>query len=238
MLDVRRPTHSGIVISMELFHVMNRGVDGRAVFMDASDRARFVHDLYEFNDTAPAEQFSRTPSSLTHVGRQTSNMGPRDRIVDIHGWKLVSNHFHLILSERVENGLSLFLQKLSGYARYFNERHKRHGPLFQGGKKILIEREEHFLYILHYVHLNALDDLHEYENWRERDKGGVPNLKKALEHLKNDRWSSYLDYCGVRNFPSILTKTLFEERSGEYQDSLIEFIKDRTFQNLGKATLE
>lgn len=120
---------------MELFHVINRGVDGRAIFMDDGDRARFVHDLYEFNDTAPAIQFSRTFSSPAHVGRQTSNMGPRDRIIDIHGWKLVLNHFHLILSERVENGLALFMQKLSGYARYFNERYERRGPLFRAERK-------------------------------------------------------------------------------------------------------
>lgn len=223
---------------MELFHVINRGVDGRAIFMDDGDRARFVHDLYEFNDTAPAIQFSRTFSSPAHVGRQTSNMGPRDRIIDIHGWKLVLNHFHLILSERVENGLALFMQKLSGYARYFNERYERRGPLFQGGKKILIEREEHFLYILHYVHLNALDDLSDYKNWRERNKGDIPNLKRALQHLRNDRWSSYLDYCGIPNFPSILTKTLFEEHAGEYQDSLVEYLKDKSFQSLDSTLLE
>ena len=223
---------------MELFHVINRGIDGRPIFMDDSDRARFVHDLYEFNDTAPAAQFSRISSSSAHVGRQTSIMGPRDRIIDIHGWKLVSNHFHLILSERIENGLALFIQKLSGYARYFNERYERHGPLFQGGKKILIEREEHFLYILHYVHLNALDDLKDSEHWRERDKGGISSLKKALQHLRNDRWSSYRDYCGIPNFPSILTKTLFEEKTGEYESSLMEFLKERLFTDVDSGLLE
>src|SRR3989344_2362297 len=45
---------------MELFHVINRGIDGRPVFMDTRDRARFVHDLYEFNDTAPAPEFNRS----------------------------------------------------------------------------------------------------------------------------------------------------------------------------------
>lgn len=39
---------------MELYHVLNRGVEKRDVFLDDKDRFRFVHDLYEFNDTAPA----------------------------------------------------------------------------------------------------------------------------------------------------------------------------------------
>jgi len=212
--------------NMELYHILNRGVDGRTIFVDDQDRARFVHDLYEFNDTVPALQFSRVPQEAnSHVGRQTSNM--RERIVDIHGWKLMLDHYHLLVSERIENGLSLFLQKMSGYPRYFNERHGRHGPLFGGStKKVPIEREGHFLYILHYVHLNALDDLPGAQQWRERHKGGIANLGAALAHLRSDRWSSYRDYCGIPNFPSILTKELYESRPGEYEASLRAYLAD------------
>ena len=78
----------------------------------------------------------------------------------------------------------------------------------------------------------------DYKNWRERDKGDIPNLKKALQHLRNDRWSSYRDYCGIPNFPSILTKTLFEEHEGEYKDSLMEYLKDKSFQSLDSTLFE
>lgn len=63
----------------------------------------------------------------------------------------MANHYHLLLSELVEGGITLFLRKLNiGYAKYFNERHGRQGTLFQSRtKKILIERHAHFLYILH-----------------------------------------------------------------------------------------
>jgi len=224
---------------MELYHAINRGIDGRKIFMDDSDRARFVHDLFEFNDTAPALEYNHALArarTRQNVGRRTSYI--RERLVDIHGWKLVSNHFHLLISERVEDGLVQFIRKLTGYGRYFNERHERRGPLFQGGKKILIENERHFLYILHYIHLNALDDLPGFENWRERDKGGIPSLRNALAHLQEDRWSSYRDYCGNANFPSILTKTLFEERPGGYEADLKEFLKERLFENFDQTLLE
>ncbi len=207
--------------------------------MDSQDYARFVHDLYEFNDTAPALEFSHAlaRSRSSNVGRRTSYI--RKRLIDIHGWKLVANHFHLLISERVENGLSLFLRKLSGYARYFNERHERRGTLFQGRtKKILIENEAHFLYILHYVHLNALDNLPGFTDWRERDKGRIRNVEKALKHLQDDRWSSYRDYCGMPNFPSVLTKTLFEDQPGEYESALKEYLTDRAFENLEQNLLE
>ena len=222
---------------MELYHVINRGVEGRKIFLDTQDYARFVHDLYEFNDTAPAIEFL---STTTHEmsGRTTSRH--RKRIVDIHGWELMKNHYHLLLSERVEGGLTLFLRKLSGYARYFNERHRRRGTLFQGRtKKILIERQEHFLYILHYLHLNSLDYFPGAKKWRERDKGTIPEISKVFEYLKNYRWSSYLDYCGTPNFPSILTKTLFEHSfGGDYVSSLKEYLADRTAEEIDSKSLE
>lgn len=206
---------------------MNKGVDGRTIFLDDRDRARFVHDLYEFNDSAPALEFHHAVSRNTHVGRGTSYM--RKRLVDIHGWELMKDHFHLLLSERIENGLTLFLRKLSGYARYFNERHGRHGNLFQGNtKKVLVAHQEHFLYVLHYVHLNSLDYLPGAKKWRERNKGSIADVQKTLEYLKSYRWSSFPDYCGIPNFPSILTKSLFEGALGtDYTSVITEYLEDR-----------
>lgn len=206
--------------------------------MNNQDRARFVHDLYEFNDQAPAKEYDRTVTSSKHknVGRQTSHI--RERIVDIHGWKLMENHIHLLISERIEDGLSLFIQKMSGYARYFNERYKRRGSLFEGGKKVHIESETHFLYILHYIHLNGLDNFIGARGWRERDKGSIVNINGALDHLLADRWSSYQDYCGIQNFPSILTKTLFENHPGTYESEIRAFLMDREKRNINHDWLE
>ena len=222
---------------MELYHVINRGVDGRNLFSDTQDYARFVHDLYEFNDTAPALEFHHAISRNANVGRTTSYI--RKRIVDIHGWELLKNHYHLLLSERIDGGLTLFLRKLSGYARYFNERNKRHGVLFQGRtKKILVARQEHFLYALHYLHLNSLDYLPGAKEWRERDKRTVSNIPKILKYLKNYRWSSYLDYCGTPNFPSILTKNIFEHSFGtDYASALKEYLTDRTTEEIDLKSL-
>ena len=226
---------------MELYHVMYRGVDGRTIFADDQDRARFVHDLYEFNDTKPADSYVRTPAARgalteTHVGRTTSDM--RERLVDLHGWKLLQNHVHLILSELQEQGLSSFMRKMSGYGRYFNARHERRGRLFDMTKKVLVAEPAHFLYALHYVHLNGLDDLSGATGWRERDEGTIADVDAANEHLKADRWSSFRDYCGIRNFPSILTKTLHEDHAGEYADELRQYLADRTNERLDAYALE
>ena len=216
---------------MELWHVLNRGVDGRDLFMDDYDRLRFIHDMYEFNDETPADsnvgyRFHSTKSR--NIVSPYIEKRQQERLVEIHGWCLMKNHYHLLLSEIIEGGLSLFLRKLNvGYAKSFNEKYARVGTLFQGRtKKILIENDAHFNYILHYIHLNPLDYLPGAEAWRERSHTGIHSVKDALNHLSQYRWSSYLDYTGTKNFPSILTTSIFKDALGNYPNSLSEYLKD------------
>jgi putative transposase len=107
--------------------------------------------------------------------------------------------------------MSLFMRKLNmGYAKYFNEKYKRPGILWQGTfKKILIQRDAHFFYMPFYIHLNPLD-MHMYE-WRT---GDVKNARKALTELKKYRWSSFLDYNQIKNMPSLLQKKLLADILG------------------------
>lgn len=208
---------------MELFHVLNRGVEKRQLFMDDQDRARFVHDMYEFNDTAPAgTAYRRFP--MLEI-RSPTFARVRKQIVDIHGWCIMGNHYHLLLSERVEDGLSLFLRKLNvGYAMYFNEKYKRSGTLFQGRtKKIRINSDAYFLHILHYIHLNPLDFLSGGETWRTLR---IQNAPAAMRHLDGYRWSSYRDYCGSKNFPSILCKDLLGDVFRDYRKTITSYLGD------------
>ncbi len=218
---------------MELYHVLNRGVDKREIFIDDGDRARFVHNLYEFNDTIPAPDAYRSPM----WDFVSPTLHKRQRLVDIHGWVLMGNHYHLLLSERIEGGLTQFIRKLNiGYAKYFNERYERSGTLFQGRtKKILIASEPHFLYILHYIHLNPLDFFEDSKNWRE---GYIQSTENALNHLDEYRWSSYLDYCGQHNIPSLITKELFIGVFGDIRKATSSFLRDREVTILKGMRLE
>lgn len=226
-------------LHMELWHALNRGVDGRDIFLDSQDYARFIHSLYEFNDAIPSYNRGRRfdPSGMFDLRSRTS-----ERLVDIHGWVLMKNHYHLLLSERVEGGISLFLRKVNvGYANYFNERYARQGTLFQGRtKKILIKSQAHFLYILHYLHLNPLDYLEGAREWRVRSKNGIRNIKEVLDYLDSYRWSSYLDYAGKKNFPSILTTSFFRKTLDNPQAALKEYLKgaETGYADCSKLTLE
>ena len=219
---------------MELYHALNRGVEKRKIFMDTGDRMRFVHDLYEFNDTKPAPEFIkyREIRSPDMYGTRS-----RERLVDVRGWCVMGNHYHLLLSEITEGGLSLFLRKLNvGYAMYFNERYKRAGTLFQGRtKKIHINNDAYFLHILHYIHLNPLDFLKGAESWRTLE---VKNAKTALAHLGGYRWSSYLDYCGKKNFPSVISKDLFGDVFKNYERTITSYLKDLELETVKPFLLE
>jgi len=230
----------GIMLTcMELWHIMNRGVDGKVLFPEEGDCIRFVHDLYEFNNETPA---NNTSLQLEKGNNDLRSRYSGERLVDIHGWVLNRDHYHLLLSERVEGGQRLFLRKLNiGFAKYFNEKYNRHGTLFQGRtKRVLVSQHAHFLHILHYIHLNPLDYLEGSEGWRLRDKGNVRSVRTALEYLDTYRWSSYLDYCGKRNFPSILTTSLFKNKDvfEDYRSAVGQYLNEIELDELSGLSLE
>ncbi|MDP3646059.1 MAG: hypothetical protein Q8R25_03150 [bacterium] len=211
---------------MELYHALNRGVEKRKLFMEERDRLRFVHDLWEFNDADPTPHVHHSFSKnlgFVNPNLNRSTKGPK--IVEIHGWCLMGNHYHLLLSELVEGGLSLFLRKLNvGYANYFNEKYDREGSLFQGRtKKICITSDSHFLHILHYIHLNPLDYVRGAETWRA---GRISNTAAARKQLETYRWSSYADYCGKKKFPSVLTTDFMRESLGNIEKKTLEYLKE------------
>lgn len=193
---------------LRFYHIFNRGVEKRDIFLDDTDKVRFIHDLYEFNDTSPAPRFSENLS-----GEDTPSK--RNKLVSIACFSLMPNHHHLLLGETEERKRTLFVKKLhGGYARAFNEKHKRSGYLFQGRyKKVLIKNEQQLLQIVCYIHANPLDLWR--ASWKET-KLTPDELIEALYFLEKYRWSSHLDYLGKKNFPSVIDKAFLEKVFGEY----------------------
>lgn len=225
---------------MDLIHTLNRGVDKRKIFLDDQDRFRFIHDLYEFNNQEPASNiwwnFNR-PSDPSDIVSHY-NKSKRKLVVDIHTFCLMPNHYHLLLSSRVKGGISLFMRKLNvGYAKYFNQKYKRTGALFEGRyKSVPITEEAHFIHIPYYIHLNPLDLC--TPEWRKQK---VADPVKAINFLENYRWSSYLDYIGKQNFPSVTNRsflTKFFQGKKNYHKETINWIKEMDHSELKKLTLE
>ncbi len=189
-------------VENEIYHIFNRGVEKRQVFMDESDYFRFIHDLWEFNDWAPAPNmfYRKRTLTISEVGPRKSE---REPLVDILAFALMPNHYHLMVQQLVDGGITEFMRKIgTGYTIYFNNKYKRVGYLFGGKYKIEhVKEHAHFIHLPYYIHSNPLDL--KSPEWREKR---ISNQKEAIKFLEEYRWSSHMDYLGIKNFPSVIKK--------------------------------
>lgn len=216
---------------MEIYHVLNRGVDKRKIFLSEKDYVRFVHNLFAFND------YKNVNNNLNATKRASggeigieSKRRKRELLVKIHAFVLMPNHYHLLITPLFDGALPIFLKKINmGYSKYFNEKNNRTGALFQGKtKRILIDKNPYYMHIVHYIHCNPLDLDKKFSVWRKR---GMDNLEAAQVYLEKYRWSSYRDYIEIKNFPSVTNreefKNYFDESNGGYINASRAFLKDR-----------
>ena len=138
------------------YHIYNRGVDKRDIFMNKADLDRFVLSAKEFNVVKPIGSIKERLIELKESG--SSGVGHPTRLVSIVCYCFNPNHFHFILKQEVDGGISEFFKRLlGGYTNYFNLTYQRSGALFQGRfKSHLINDDAYFLKIRPYTHLNYL----------------------------------------------------------------------------------
>lgn len=137
------------IVTGEIYHVYNRGVDKRSIVEDDFDSERFLKSMIAFNTERPV-------LSLRNAELQNSGSTPDDPLVEILAYCLNPNHFHLILRQVVDGGISEFMKRLSGgYTWYFNNKYERSGSLFQGRyKSVHVDTNEYLLQLSVYVTLN------------------------------------------------------------------------------------
>ena len=194
--------------------------------MNDKDYFRFIHDLYEFNDQDRVNTTSRYFNQMNDIGCRNTERKKRKLLVDIHVFCLMPNHYHLLLSPRVADGIPRFMKKMNmGYAKYFNQKYERTGALFQGRyKSVLVKSESHFIHLPYYIHLNPLDLI--TPGWREKK---LSNPWSAINFLNNYRWSSFLDYIGKTNFPSVTMRKFLSDFLGgpkKYKLNMVDWLKD------------
>lgn len=223
------------------YHTLNRGVEKRRIFIDNSDYYRGVHDIYEFNDAKAVlnlkQRINGCPTSINLNSRN------REKLVNLFVWCLMPNHYHLFSSPVLDDGLANFHKKFGGgFAKFFNIKYKRSGVLFQGKyKKVQVTDDVQALQLVCYIHSNPLDLWK--PGWKEK---GLTNLEiqNALKFLEKDyRWSSHLDWWGIKNFPSLIDNDFmsrFFKNSEEYREFFTNWLRyyEKNIESIKKFVLE
>lgn len=153
------------------YHIYNRGVDKRTIFEDALDYRMFLS--YLKNYLSPRQPKQVRPVRESKIFEQ----------IQLICYCLMPNHFHLLIKQGTQFAIVDFMRRITNaYTKYFNERYKRVGPLFQGRyKAVLVTEEPYLLHLTRYIHLNPAELSEEYRS-----------------NLLGYTYSSYGDYLGKR----------------------------------------
>lgn len=157
----------------EYYHVFNRGVEKRKIFLDDQDYNIFLYYLFVYF-ASPEDVFRKYPALPLRL--QGKNLSKE---IEIIAYCLMPNHFHFLIKQNSKDGVSKLLRQLANaYTKYFNSKYKRIGPLMQGRfKAARIKDENSLIHLSRYIHLN-------------------PIVANITESLKNYKWSSFPEYLG------------------------------------------
>lgn len=195
------------IVVGEFYHIYNRGNDKQNIFIDNRDWVRFIFLILYFQSPIKFFQIGRSVSlylkqSIFDVPAEKIT---QDRYVELISFTLMPNHFHLIVHEFKENGISQYMQRvLNAYTKYFNIKYEKSGHLFQGPFQIVhIENNEQLLHLSAYIHRNQ----REIKRWKDN------------EH--QFPWSSYKDYVSGNRWGELLKQQIIIEQFSnpqEYRD--------------------
>ncbi len=154
---MRRKT---ILATNEIYHIYNRGVEKRPIFHAQNDYLRFrdLVNYYRFTDCSLRFSFFKRLALDVKSNMLSELENKSEKHVEIFTFCLMPNHFHFLLKQLTQGGISKFVSKVTnGYSHYFNMKYKRVGHLFQGNfGAVRIEDEEQFLHVHRYIHLNPV----------------------------------------------------------------------------------
>lgn len=161
-------------INGEFYHLYNRGLEKQDIFTNQSDYSRFIESLFYYQIENPKPKFS------TYKLIKTFPINTNKKIVEIVCFCLMPNHFHLLVKQSKDGGISEFMRRfIHSYTKYRNVKYKRQGPIFPAMfKTVRIESDEQLTHISRYIHLNPL----------------VAYLVKNLNYYP---WSSYSNFIGL-----------------------------------------
>src|SRR3989338_7580663 len=150
-------------VENSFYHLYNRGVEKRQIFMDAQDYGVFLSYLKTYllpKDEKRLKDIIADPRKNPKEKGDASDLLVLNNFADeleLNSFIAMPNHFHFLVYQTLPNAIDRFMNSLwTRYAMYFNKRYDRVGPLFQGCYKgALVETDERLLYLSRYIHRNS-----------------------------------------------------------------------------------
>lgn len=216
----------------EIYHVFNRGVNRKTVFPDHQTRTYFIRLLGHCKKyITPLTQHSQ--KAKVH-GEEVFRLSDPDddskplrfrKPVGMHAYMVMPNHFHLLLQQLVDGGISWYINRIcNAYTRSFNQRFKRRGPLWERRFSAkLVGDESSYLQVIRYIHLNPLNS----HNFKFKDPAEYP-------------YSSYLDTIDP-GMSSVCDRSLFLEpvtKPDSYRSFVLAGITPEEAHSLIDLTVE
>jgi putative transposase len=203
------------------FHVYNRGVEKREIFLDDSDCRIF---LYYFSLYLSAkEDLQLLKQKGLRLDKIIKNNLSEE--VDLLVYALMPNHFHLLVQQHSSYGVMKLMKRVTtAYAMYFNKKYSRVGPLFQGiYKSVYIHTDEYLLHLSRYIHLNPLNiqntiDFNNYTSY------SIFLGKRRSKWVKSDKILQYFHSNSEGNQPYNSYQSFVEDYSQPSQEILGELI--------------
>lgn len=205
----------------EVYHIILKAVNNNLMFKNVDDYFRGIFSIYEFNNSKSVsikdrriiiKGFKNKKIRGKASGQESSSQiimnDSRDKLVEVLGFCFMPNHVHLLVRQMQDNGITKYMSKIgTGYAGYFNRKHDRKGHLFQDKfYSVHVSNDNQLKIIFTYIHTNPLSLFN--SNWKEIR---VENSEKHLKFLNDYKWSSYQDYIGKKNFPSVTNRDFILE---------------------------
>ena len=182
------PYRRTVLVEKQFYHIFNRGVAKQPIFIDDQDRFVFLKKI---------NQYRLRKTALKPLP-----------FVSIHCFCLMPNHFHMIVRQELEKGITDFIRKAgTAYSMYFNNKYNRVGPLFQGRFKAkLIDKNEYIIHLARYIHLNPL------------------SLVESFERLCLYPFTSLSGFLSHRDFP-FLERSFIMDYFQKKPDELLRFTR-------------
>lgn len=209
------------LITGQYYHIFSRSIAKYIVFNDQDDYGRFneLINLYRFIDFN--YKYSNFSDLKIEMQENIINgLNKNNVLVEIVAYCIMPTHIHLLLKQIVDNGISKYIAKiLNSYTRYFNLKHHRKGPLWEGHfNNVLVDSDEQLLHLTRYIHLNpsSANLVEKPEDWA---------FSSYMEYIKSDVFKGVCNFDNLFNLdPTQYRKFVNDQKSYQRGLSIIKSI--------------